>query len=127
MNSTHADALVYLVNFVKHNPQILEALYGSDPDTAQLQQEVQDAQAWALREHRKPMRDDCWPKKNQFGVFDPGVRTNSYGEPTGAVPYQQVAYIRYFRHVDQMSDLGFLVLEMQDGSHRLGSHVDTWE
>ena len=117
----------FLVDTLGQNPQILQALYGDDEDTADLQQDAVNANRWVVKTSRKATRDDCWPRDNYFGYYAYGLTPNQYGEPTAWTPYQNVAQIHYCVFDDEMSDLGFLVLEMKDGGFLLGSHVDAWE
>lgn len=116
----------YLTQFIKANPQILCALYGVDPETTQLQAQAEQPEMWQLNMSRKATRDDCFPRDNQFGVFDAGVAPNTYGEVTSYISYSKVKHIHYCKFQDKMSDLGFLVMELKTGEFRLGIHVDTW-
>jgi hypothetical protein len=122
-----SDVIDYLTRFIKANPQILQALYGADPDTAQLQAQVEQPEMWTVQVSRKATRDDCWPRDNYFGVFDAGKIPNQYGEPTNYIPYKAGTQIHYCVFNDEMSDLGFLIMQFKDGTMRVGIHVDTWE
>ena len=117
----------YLTQFLQQNPQILRALYGVDPDTQQLQTQAEQPGMWTIQVSRKATRDDCFPRDNYFGVFDAGVAPNSYGEVTSYISYSKVKQIHYCTFNHDMSDLGFLVMELKTGEFRLGIHVDTWE
>lgn len=121
-----SDVMDYLTQFIKANPQILQALYGVDPETVQLQAQAEQPAMWTLKVSRKATRDDCFPRDNHFGMFDAGVAPNAYGEPTSYIPYAKVQQIHYCKFQDAQSDLGFLVMELKTGEFRLGIHVDTW-
>lgn len=121
MNETDTQCLSTLVDFLTRNPQIIDTLYGDDPA---LQTYVQDPNNWKMGSSCKMKRDYCFPYDNKVGIYREGVAPNEYGEATGTIPYNKVKWMRYFRVLDQMSDLGMLVYELKDDTIVVGTHSD---
>ena len=121
-------ALEYLTAFLKRNPQILEMAYGeygADEELAELQCAAEQPASWEMWGPRKPMSDDEF-RRGQIGVYDEGVTPNQYAEPTNTVPRKTVALMRYFKHTDPESDMGFNLLELKTGEFRVGMLADNW-
>jgi hypothetical protein len=74
---------------------------------------------------RKPTVDDK-DDRGRIGVYDKGVTPNQYVEPTNTVPAKTVAFMRYFVDRDEMSDMGFNLLELKTGEFRVGMLADNW-
>lgn len=72
------------------------------------------------------MKDDEFPNKGCIGVYDEGVTPNRYLEATNSVPTHEIAMMRYFSYTDPMSDMGFNLLELADGTFRCGTLTDCW-
>jgi len=129
MTSQDQAALVYLTGFLKRNPQILETAYGGiDSDVEEIK-EIQayseDPANWEMFGPRPPIEDD-YSRNGRMGVYDDGVEPNHYCEPTNSVPIEDVALMRYFRHLDETSDCGFNLLQLKTGEFRVGMLADNW-
>ena len=118
-------ALTCLTEFLRSNPQIIKTAYPSDNpnEVSEFQTHAETASNWLMMGPRGPMPDDYFQGSN-IGVYDHGVCPNRYCEPTAVVPAKAVAQMLYFYYNDEMSDLGFNVLEMKDGAFRVGRMAD---
>ena len=87
--------------------------------------EYQNPSNWQMLGPRPPNEDD-YCKGTSIGVYLEGSTPNEYLEPTNTVPAVKVAQMRYFAVLDEMSDCGFNLLEMKDGSFRVGQLADNW-
>ncbi len=129
MTPTDQAALNYLTEFLKRNPQILEAAYGGEDskpeEVEELQAYSEDPANWNMRGPRPPIMDDYFIKR-AIGVYDEGVDPGPFAEATNTVSARKVALMRYFYHQDMLSDCGFNLLEMKDGSFRMGTLADNW-
>ena len=128
MTPTDQAALIYLTEFLKRNPQILEVAYGEHAEGNEMQEfqsYCEDRSNWQMLGPRRVTIDDYF-KGSSIGVYEEGVTPNAYVEPTGTVPGSKVALMRYFAVLEEMSDCGFNLLEMKDGSFRVGQLADNW-
>ena len=128
MTPTDQAALTYLAEFLKRNPQILKTAYGKNAEGNEMQEfqsYCENSSNWQMLGPRPPNEDDYF-KGTSIGVYLEGSTPNEYVEPTNTVPAVKVAQMRYFAVLDEMSDCGFNLLEMKDGSFRVGQLADNW-
>lgn len=128
MTPTDQAALDYLTAFLKRNPQILQVAYGAHATEEEMQELIDHATnpaSWDMWGPRKPTVDDK-DDRGRIGVYDEGVTPNQYVEPTNTVPGKTVALMRYFVDRDEMSDMGFNLLELKTGEFRVGMLADNW-
>lgn len=128
MTPTDQAALDYLTAFLKRNPQILQVAYGAhatDEEMQELLDHATDPASWDMWGPRKPTVDDK-DDRGRIGVYDEGVTPNQYVEPTNTVPGKTVALMRYFVDRNEMSDMGFNLLELKTGEFRVGMLADNW-
>lgn len=126
MSKSTKDCKDFLVGFFKDNPQIMKTLFGlNDPgEEAETQAFVTTAANWKRVSKRRPDEDDVKPMdETKVGIFKSGAQPNRYCETTDSVPVSRVEWVREFRCGDD-TDIGFLVIEMKDGTLHLGPHRD---
>lgn len=127
MTTTDNAAKTYLMEFVARNPQILQVGFSPSPaEMTELLSKTADPNNWEMWGPRRPTEDDEFPEEGYIGVYDEGVTPNPYLEATSRIPTKQVAMMRYFSYTDPMSDMGFNLLELSDGSFRCGTLTDCW-
>lgn len=132
MNQNDTQALAYLISYLGNNPQILQGYYQpnmSDPvdvkEFSEALAQIQNPDNWDMMGPRKPMEDDEF-KDGVIGYYGNGDTPNQYLEPTQVIPTQKVKLMRYFYLKDEMTDLGFRLLELKKGGYLVGHLTDNF-
>lgn len=126
MKITTADCKIFITTFLKSNPDIMVTLYGlTEPEEIQEMMDlVTDKANWRRMAKRKPDEDDAnvW---NEYlvNIYVDGKKPNHFAETTGTVKTNDVLWVREFK-CGKDTDIGFLVIEMRDGTIHLGEHRD---
>ena len=122
---TSSDCKTFLVKFLAANPQIIISVFGSE--NQDMIEPMKNMKNWKRWNKRRTNENDTFNSDGLdfVSVFEPNVKPNFYGEPTGSIKYKDIVWAREFYYINDEVDGGFTVYELKDGSLYLGQYHDT--
>ena len=121
-NITTENCKEFIAQFQRKNPELLCTLFAVTPNTvdSELKSVFMDSQnpkKWKRTYKRKPNLSQS------YMVYVSGAPLNSYAEPQELINSQHIESERGFDLESADGQIAYMVLEMKDGTLRLGEYI----
>lgn len=112
----------FIAQFQRSNPELEHARFGVTPDTVDSELksvfvDAQNSKNWKRTYKRKP------DLSQSYMAYVSGAPLNSYAEPQERINAQHIESERGFDLNSADGQIAYIVLEMKDGTLRLGDYI----